>query len=80
MTVRVKPSDQKSRTYSKRLTAWSLGGIYALAFWGTTADVLTVVGSSAIALIALYIGVGHLDLRSWVASGLLDLRKKGGTP
>ena len=60
-----------------RITAWSLAGIFALAFWGASADVITVVGSAAIAHLALYIGVGHLDLRSWVASGLLDLRKKG---
>jgi|GEM_PF-4935125 len=69
---------QKSRSYSKRLTAWSLVGIFALAFWGASADVITVVGSAAIVHIALYIGVGHLDLRSWVASGLLDLRGKKG--
>lgn len=72
-----KPSQQKNRSYSKKLTAWSLLGIFALAFWGASADVITVVGSAAIAHLALYIGVGHLDLRSWVASGLLDLRKKG---
>lgn len=69
---------QKSRSYSKKLTAWSLVGIFALAFYGIGADVITVVGSAAIAHIALYIGVGHLDLRSWVASGLLDLRGKKG--
>lgn len=73
-----RPTQPKSRSYSKRLTAWSLIGIFALAFWGATADVITVVGSAAIAHLALYVGVGHLDLRSWVASGLLDLRKKGG--
>lgn len=73
----MKPEQQKSRSYSKKLTAWSLAGIFALAFWGASADVITVVGSAAIAHLALYIGVGHLDLRSWVASGLLDLRKKG---
>jgi len=67
-----KSTPQKSRSYSKKLTAWSLIGIFALAFWGATA-----VGSAAIAHLALYVGVGHLDLRSWVASGLLDLRKKG---
>ncbi|MDX0164402.1 hypothetical protein GOC43_21350 [Sinorhizobium meliloti] len=72
-----KPTQQKNRSYSKKLTAWSLFGIFALAFWGATADVITVVGSAAIAHLALYVGVGHLDLRSWVASGLLDLRKKG---
>lgn len=73
-----KPETQKNRTYSKKLTAWSLAGIFALAFYGIGADVITVVGSAAIAHIALYIGVGHLDLRSWVASGLLDLRGKKG--
>jgi len=73
-----KPETQKNRTYSKKLTAWSLIGIFALAFWGASAEVITVVGSAAIAHIALYIGVGHLDLRSWVASGLLDLRNKKG--
>ena len=72
-------TSQKSRSYSKRLTSWSLAGIFALAFWGASADVITVVGSAAIAHLALYIGVGHLDLRSWVASGLLDLRKKGAS-
>jgi len=73
-----RPSAQKSRSYSKKLTSWSLVGIFALAFWGATADVITVVGSAAIAHLALYIGVGHLDLRSWVASGLLDLRSRKG--
>lgn len=73
-----KPIAQKSRSYSKKLTAWSLIGIFALAFWGASADVITVVGSAAIAHLALYVGVGHLDLRSWVASGLLDLRNKKG--
>lgn len=73
-----KPTQQKSRSYSKKLTVWSLIGIFALAFWGATADVITVVGSAAIAHLALYVGVGHLDLRSWVASGLLDLRNKKG--
>ncbi len=76
MTPKSQP--QKSRSYSKKLTACSLAGIFALAFWGASADVITVVGSAAIAHIALYIGVGHLDLRSWVASGLLDLRGKKG--
>ncbi|MEY9198466.1 hypothetical protein ABIA16_003582 [Sinorhizobium fredii] len=72
-----KPRDQKTRSYSKRLTAWSLIGIFALAFWGADADTITVVASAAIAHLGLYIGTGHLDLRSWIASGLLDIRKKG---
>jgi hypothetical protein len=69
--------DRKSRTYSKRLTAWSLVGIFALAFYGVNADVITVVGSSAIAHLALYMGTGHLDLRSILSSQLLKIGKRG---
>lgn len=72
-----KPRDQKSRAYSKRLTAWSLLGIFALAFYGADADTITVVGSAAIAHLLLYMGTGYLDLRSILASELLKIRKRG---
>lgn len=69
------PADQKNRSFSKRLTAWSLVGIYALAFWGVPADVIAVVGSTAIAHLTLYQVVGHLDYRTVIASGLLNIVK-----
>jgi hypothetical protein len=75
-----------TRTFSKRATAWSLLGVYALAFYGVAvgyadlAELITVVGSAAVALLILYMGVGHLDMRSLIAQGLLDLRRKGGKP
>ncbi|MGO7115560.1 hypothetical protein ACCS79_03510 [Rhizobium johnstonii] len=68
--------DQKSRGFSKRLTAWSLFGIYGLAFYGVSADVIAVVGSTAIAHLTLYQVVGHLDYRTVIASGLLNLTKR----
>jgi len=71
-----KPRDQKSRTYSKRLTAWSLAGIFGLGAW-RDADTIYAVGSAAIALNLLYMGVGHLDLRSILASQLLKIGKRG---
>ncbi|AMD59421.1 hypothetical protein AWN88_14205 [Agrobacterium tumefaciens] len=75
-----------SRTFSKRATAWSLVGIFSLAFYGVyvgypdLAELITVVGSAAVAHLVLYMGVGHLDMRSLIAQGLLDLRRKGGKP
>ncbi|MCD4660805.1 hypothetical protein [Agrobacterium sp.] len=75
-----------TRTFSKRATAWSLFGIFALAFYGVCvgypdlAELITVVGSEAVAHLVLYMGVGHLDMRSLIAQGLLDLRRKGGKP
>ncbi|KAA1237150.1 hypothetical protein FHL81_10955 [Agrobacterium tumefaciens] len=75
-----------TRTFSKRATAWSLFGIYVLAFYGVSvgypglAELITVVGSAAVAHLVLYMGVGHLDMRSLTAQGLLDLRRKGGKP
>ncbi len=45
---------------------------------GGPVAVATVVGTSAIAHLALYIGTAHLDLRSWIASGLLDVGKRRG--
>lgn len=77
---------KSTRTFSKRATAWSLIGIYFLAFFGVwvgypdLAELVTVVGSAAVAHLVLYMGVGHLDMRSLIARGLLDLRKKGGNP
>lgn len=76
----------KTRTFSKRLTAWSLVGVFALAFFGVyvgypdLAELVTVVGSAAVAHLVLYMGVGHLDMRSLIAQGLPDLRRKGGKP
>lgn len=75
-----------TRKFSKRATAWSLIGVYFLAFFGVyvgypdLAELITVVGSAAVAHLVLYMGVGHLDMRSLIAQGLLDLRRKGGKP
>ncbi|MBY5684812.1 hypothetical protein HFO32_22070 [Rhizobium leguminosarum] len=69
--------NQKSRTYSKKIVAWSLAGIYLLALLGRDAEVIYAVGAVAMAHLGLYIGTGHLDLRTWLASGLMDIRKKG---
>lgn len=83
MTIAKPRGKATSRTYSKRVTAVALAGIYGLAGYGLytgsphTAEIVTVVGSAAVAMLMLYMGVGHLDLRSTIASGLLDLRKKG---
>ncbi|CAN7329126.1 hypothetical protein [Neorhizobium tomejilense] len=81
MTPKAKPS---TRTYSKRLTAWCLVAIFSLAFYGISvgtpdlADILAIVGSTSIAHQLLYMGIGHLDLRSLASvGGLLDLRRKG---
>jgi hypothetical protein len=77
---------KSTRTFSKRATAWSLIGVYALAFFGVyvgypgLAELISVVGSVAVALLVLYMGVGHLDMRSLIAQGLLDLRRKGEKP
>ena len=82
----IRKSKASTRKFSKRATAWSLIGIYALAFWGVyvgysgLAELITVVGSAAVAHLVLYMGVGHLDMRSLVTQGLLDLRRKGGKP
>ncbi|MBY3363735.1 hypothetical protein [Rhizobium laguerreae] len=70
------PRGQKSRTYSKRLTAWSLVGIFTLATF-RDADLITAVGAIVIALNLLYMGVGHLDMRSILASQLLKIGKRG---
>ena len=73
---------KKSRTFSKRLTAWSVLStqmITAAAIGlnpGGAADILSVSLPSQIALLGLYMGTGHLDLRSWLNSGLLDIKKK----
>jgi len=69
----------KNRTYTKLIVVWSLAAINALAFFHVDADALAVVGSTDVALIGLYMGIGHKDLKTWVASGLLDLRRKGPT-
>jgi uncharacterized membrane protein len=69
-----------SRRYSKRLTAWSLAGVYALAFYGMSvgyqglAEVLTVVGAVAVALILLYMFTGHKDLLAMISAGAFDVR------
>lgn len=79
-------SKTSTRTFSKRLTAWSLFGVFGLSFYGISvgyprlAELITVVGSAAVAHLVLYMGVGHLDMRSLIAQGLLDLRRKGGKP
>jgi hypothetical protein len=41
-----------------------------------TAEILTVVGSTSVAHLLLYMGVGHLDLRQLVTNSLLDLKRK----
>lgn len=78
-------STQKSRTYSKRMTALSLLGIYGMAAYGMftrnpdTADIVTNVGSVTVGLLIIYMGVGHLDLRQFLASSaasLLDFKRK----
>lgn len=71
------PREQKSRTYSKRLTSWSLAGIFILAALGREAEVIYAVSSAAVAHLLLYMGTGHLDLRSILTSELLKLRKRG---
>jgi len=77
-------SKTSTRKFSKKATAWALTGIFALAFYGMhigvpdLAGILTVIGSVSIAHLVLYMGVGHLDLRTLVAQGLLDLRRKRG--
>ena len=76
----LKPS---SRRASKLLTAWCLAGIYFLAFYGITVgyqslpELLTVVGSVSVAMVLLYMYVGHKDLLAFIGSGLFDLRGKG---
>ncbi|WP_027489218.1 hypothetical protein [Allorhizobium undicola] len=67
---------QKSRSYSKKIVAWSLAGIYLLALLGRDAEIIYAVGAVAMAHLGLYIGTGHLDLRQWIKTGLLDIRKK----
>lgn len=67
---------QKSRSYSKKIVAWSLAGIYLLALLDRDAEVIYAVGAVAMAHLGLYIGTGHLDLRQWIKTGLLDIRKK----
>jgi hypothetical protein len=72
-----KPSLQpKARSYSKKIVAWSLAGIYLLALLGRSAEVIYAVGAVAMAHLGLYIGTGHLDLRQWIKTGLMDIRKK----
>lgn len=67
---------QKNRTYSKKVVAWSLAGIYLLALLGRSADVIYAVGTVAMAHLGLYIGTGHLDLRTWLKSGLMDIKAR----
>lgn len=70
-----------SRTTSKRLTALSLVGLFGLAFYGIfthnnmTAEIIAVMAPASVALLTLYMGIGHLDLRSLAALKILDLRK-----
>ena len=72
-----------SRRYSKRLTAWSLGGFYGLTVYGISvqyphlADVLAIVGPTAVALLLLYMFIGHRDLQLMISKGTFDLRGKG---
>ncbi len=69
----------KSRSFSKRLTVVSMTGIFAICAFGmysATADlanILSVLSASTIAHLALYRGVGHLDYRQVIASGLLRM-------
>lgn len=68
---------QKSRTYSKKIVAWSLAGIYLLALLGRSAEVIYATGTIAISFILIYIANGQLDLRALLRTGIIDLRKKG---
>lgn len=85
MTQKSKTSKTFTRTFSKRATAWSLVGIYVLAFYGLSVsasdlpEVLGVVGAVSVALLILYQVVGHKDyLITLISHGLLDLRRKRG--
>jgi hypothetical protein len=68
---------QKSRSYSKKIVAWALAGIYLLALLGRDAEVIYAVGTISISLILIYIANGQLDLRALLKTGIIDLRKKG---
>lgn len=73
-----KPSLQpKARSYSKKIVAWAIAGIYGLAFSGASAEVIYAVGTIVISLILIYIANGQLDLRALLKNGIIDLRKKG---
>lgn len=66
----------KARSYSKKIVAWAIFGIYLLAFIGASAEVIYAVGTIVISLILIYIANGQLDLRALLKTGIIDLRKK----
>jgi hypothetical protein len=72
---------QKSGSYSKQLTAWSLIAIFAIAAFGMVyqvpnlSEILTVLGSVSLSHNVLYRTVNHMDFKQVLASELLASKK-----
>lgn len=76
------PIPKSSRRFSKFMTCWSIFSTQmttaaAIGLNPTAAaDILSISLPAQIGMLGLYVGTGHLDLRTWMQSGLLDIRKR----
>ncbi len=75
----MKKHEPKARSFSKKLTVLSMSGIFAMCGYGIftgladLANVLSVLSAASVAHLLIYMGVGHLDYRQVIASGLLKM-------
>lgn len=68
-------SQQKHRTFSKRVVLGNIVACWLLLFWsahsGILGQTLTPVFGFITSLIALYVGIGHMDFRK-----IMDVKKE----